>query len=64
MPRQTNAARGRMIDRQKAAREGKRFHAFYRGCRDTRAGRSNPFSAGSEEATCWENGRKYEEDVP
>ena len=53
-----------MIDRQKAAREGKRFHAFYQGCHAARAGRTaNPYAPGSEEADCWENGRKYEEGV-
>ena len=51
-----------MIDRRQAAKEGKRFSAFYRGARDQRTGQDqNPFAPGSEEAQCWEAGRKYME---
>ena len=51
-----------MIDAKQAAREGRRFHAFYRGCRDRREGRTeNPYGPGSQEAECWENGRRYAE---
>ena len=39
-----------------------RFAAFYRGCKDRQAGQTaNPFPTGSEEARCWENGRRYAE---
>ena len=52
-----------MIDARKAAREGRRYHAFYVGCRDARAGRkTNPYPSGSEDALCWANGRKYAEE--
>ncbi len=55
--------RQRMIDARKAAREGRRFHAFYRGYHDGRAGKAVcPYSPGSEDAICWENGRRYQED--
>jgi len=51
-----------MIDRRQAAKEGKRFSAFYRGARDQRTGQDrNPFPPGSEEAQCWAAGRKYME---
>jgi len=54
-----------MIDARQAAREGKRFFAFYRGVRDARLGRAvNPFPPGSAEALGWANGRKYAEDSP
>ena len=54
--------RQRLIDAKQAAREGRRFHAFYRGCKDRREGRrENPYRPGSQEAACWENGRKYAE---
>ena len=53
-------ARQRMIDARKAAREGKRFYAFYRGCHDARAGRAtNPYPPDSGEAVWWTNGWKY-----
>ena len=49
-----------MIDARKAAREGKRFYAFYRGCHDARAGRAtNPYPPDSGEAVWWTNGWKY-----
>ena len=52
----------RMIEKRLAAREGRRFHAFYRGAGDFRAGRlGNPFQSGSEDARCWEAGFKYAE---
>jgi hypothetical protein len=58
-----NRTRTRMIDKRLAAREGKRFSAFYRGVRDARAAVTrNPYPPGSEEAGCWTNGRKYVED--
>jgi len=54
-----------MIDARRAAREGKRYHAFYCGVRDARLGRAeNPFPPGSEEAACWDNGRKYAKGQP
>jgi len=62
--RQPDAARRRLIDARRAAREGKRFGAFYRGHRDAKAGRTvNPYPPGSEEAACYEGGRRYAEDV-
>ena len=62
-PDATRAVRRRMIDARKAAREGRRYHAFYVGCRDARAGRkTNPYPSGSEDALCWANGRKYAEE--
>ncbi len=58
-----NSARKRLIEKQRARREGRRFHAFYRGVSDRRAERSvNPFRPGSQEAQCWDAGRKYVED--
>jgi len=52
----------RLIEARKIAREGKRFAAFYRGCKDSRAGRTvNPFAPGSVEARCWQAGHEYEE---
>jgi hypothetical protein len=55
-------ARRRLIDARRAAREGRRYHAFYRGAKDCRAGRpANPYRAGSEEAHCWDAGWKYAE---
>jgi len=63
-PEVSRAARRRMIDARRAAREGKRFHAFYRGCSDARAGRgANPYPPGSEEAVCWGNGWTYAEET-
>ena len=57
-----NARRRRIIDSRKAAREGRRFAAFYRGCKDRRAGRTvNPFAPGTVEAECWQAGQKYAE---
>ena len=57
------AAKHRLIEARKAAREGRRFAAFYRGCKDRRAGRTaNPYAPGSEEARCWQAGVKYTED--
>jgi len=53
----------KMIDARTAAREGKRFAAFYHGCKDCRAGRTaNPYAPGSEEARCWQAGVRYRED--
>ena len=52
----------RLIEARKAACEGKRFAAFYRGCKDRRAGKTaNPFPPDSEEARCWQAGHKYAE---
>jgi len=51
-----------MIDAKQIAREGKRYHAFYRGYRARRAGdRRNPYPEGGEESSCWRNGWKYAE---
>jgi len=51
-----------MIDARRAFREGRRYHAFYVGYRDARAGRdTNPYPPDSEEAVCWANGQKYAE---
>jgi hypothetical protein len=56
-------ARRRLIDARRAAHEGRRYHAFYRGAKDCRAGRSaNPYRAGSMEAGCWQAGYKYAKD--
>ena len=64
MPR-VNPRIRRLVDARKAAKEGKRYHAFYRGCHDGRGGpAANPYPPGSEEATCWDNGRKYAEGEP
>ncbi len=55
--------RKRVIESRQAAKEGRRFHAFYCGVRDWRAGRrQNRFPPGSEQAQCWANGQKYMED--
>lgn len=52
--------RKRLIDARKAAAEGKRYHAFYRGCMDYRRGQSgNPFKPGSREAAGWDHGYAY-----
>jgi hypothetical protein len=57
------SAKRRLIEARQAAREGKRFAAFYRGCKDRQAGRTvNPHPPGSVEARGWEAGRKYAED--
>ena len=57
-----NLRKRKMIDARKAAREGKRFAAFYHGCRDRRAGKTaNPFPPGSVEARCWQAGCAYAE---
>ena len=62
--RQLDATRRRLIDRRRAAREGKRFGAFYRGYRDAKVGRTaNPYPANSDDSVHWENGRRYAEDV-
>jgi len=51
-----------MIDLAKARKEGRRWHAFYQGCKARRSGHSvNPFKAGSESHACWEAGWKYAE---
>jgi hypothetical protein len=56
------AAKHRLIEARKAAREGKRFAAFYRGCKDRRAGKTaNPFPPGGVEARCWQAGCEYAE---
>ena len=52
--------RRRLIERSRAAREGRRMHAFYCGFRDARANKHlNPYAQGSEQARCWEAGRQY-----
>jgi hypothetical protein len=57
-----NPLRRRLIERRRAAREGRRFGAFYLGIRAFRTGREgNPFAPGGEEARCWEAGWKYAE---
>ena len=51
-----------LIQRRQAAREGKRFAAFYRGCRDFRSGKKiNPCASGSTEAQGWQAGFNYAE---
>lgn len=56
----TGTTRKRMIDRSKAAREGRRMYAFYQGVMARRRGQgTNPFEPGGEEHTCWSNGWKY-----
>lgn len=58
-----DARRKRLIDRKAAAREGRRYYAFYRGVKDWQDRKNvNPFPPGSELAQCWDNGRKYMED--
>ena len=55
-----NFAKRRMIKQQQAAKEGRRFHAFYLGYRAFKTGRAvNPFPAGSEQADCWGKGLEY-----
>jgi hypothetical protein len=57
------AIKRRLIEARQAAREGKRFAAFYRGCRDRRAGKTaNPCPPGSVEARCWQAGFEYAEE--
>ena len=57
-----NRQRKRLIERRLAAREGRRFGAFYRGVRDFRANRAtNPFPPDTEDARCWQAGWKYAE---
>jgi len=52
-----------MIDAQRAAREGKRFHAFYCGFRDVGLGRTHsPYAPGTDEDSYWKNGRRYAEE--
>ena len=58
-----------MIRNRLAAREGRRFAAFYHGARASAKGLTqNPYPVGSEEANCWELGRKHtagqEEEAP
>jgi hypothetical protein len=49
-----------MIEAREAAKAGRRFHAFYQGVKAGRSGRgANPFSPGTEEFACWENGWKF-----
>ena len=53
-----------LIQRRQAAREGKRFAAFYRGCRDCRTSKkSNPYAPGSTEAQGWQAGFAYTEEL-
>ena len=53
-----------LIQRRQAAREGKRFAAFYRGCRDFRRGKkTNPYRPGSSEAHGWQAGFEYAEEL-
>ena len=53
-----------LIQRRQSAREGKRFAAFYRGCRDYRAGKKvNPYAAGTTEAQGWQAGFEYAEEL-
>lgn len=57
-----NAAKRRLIEAQAAAREGRRFAAFYRGHKDHLAGNSvNPYKPGSIDARGWDAGFKYAE---
>ncbi len=54
--------RRRMIDRARASREGRRWHAFYQGCQARRAGRpGNPHPPGTEAHECWQAGWMYAE---
>ena len=56
------AAKRRLIEARQAAREGKRFAAFYRGCKDRRAGKTaNSYPPGTVEAQCWQAGHEYAE---
>ena len=57
-----NHPRQRLIDQRQAAREGRRYAAFYHGARDRRAGVSqNPYPPDTEDARHWEAGWKYME---
>lgn len=56
--------RKRMIEKSKAAKEGRRMHAFYVGFwAARRGGGSNPFPAGSEKATCWQAGWEFAQET-
>lgn len=60
--KRVNRQRRQLIDKRLAAREGKRFIAFYRGAQARRASRvGNPYPQATEEARCWEVGWKYAE---
>ena len=51
-----------MADRARARREGRRWNAFYQGCRACRVNRpDNPHKPGTESHACWEAGWKYAE---
>jgi len=57
-----NRLRKRLVEKHRAAREGRRFGAFYRGAAARKAGKpGNPFPPGSDEARCWEAGWQFAE---
>ncbi len=50
----------RMLDKRRAAREGRRFHAFYLGCQAQRSrSPGNPHKAGTEDHASWQAGWQY-----
>lgn len=54
----------KLKDQQAAQKEGRRWHAFYRGTRDHRDGKPEsacPFPDGSDAATGWLAGFRYME---
>ncbi len=56
--------RKRLIQAQQAAREGRRWYAFYQGTRARKQNRpGNPYPSSSEMAANWEAGWKYAEEM-
>ncbi|RPI60689.1 MAG: hypothetical protein EHM48_06820 [Planctomycetaceae bacterium] len=54
--------RKRLLDRQQAAKVGRRYHAFYQGYQAKRMSRpGNPFKTGSEDHKSWLAGWQYAE---
>ena len=59
-----NWLRRKIIDRRQAAKEGRRFHAFYLGYHAFRKGQAaNPFAERSEDAENWSKGYQYAQDL-
>ncbi len=58
-----NPLRRRIIEKAKAAREGRRMHAFYRGFQARRGGLvGNPHPPGGELHACWKAGWEFAQD--
>lgn len=52
--------KNKMIDARKAAKEGRRMYAFYKGVKaHGRGDGANPYAKGTEDHACWANGWKY-----